>query len=356
MPLPSLLRVAAMATFTLAAPCETPGIAGLSHWPAEAAKSLATMVNTHANTGAFAVFDMDNTAYFNDLEESLLPFLEARGIITRETIDPSLLLIPFKDTDDYQETLFSYYYRLCEVDDMVCYPWVAQVFSGLTLRELKGHVDDLMTYNGTISSTYYDGDEVVPIVVNKPVPFRAQQQLFAYLHDHGIAVYIMTAAAEELVRMVASDPKYGYNVPAERVIGVTMLLNNASSPSTPTTARKQITDGTYSEEANLDLELTPYLWTPATWMAGKMGAIRTYISQWRKPVLVGGDTPDSDGYMFFHDADVENGGVRLFVNRKEKYMEELQGMIKDNVHEQALAGLPPTAHKGWVYVKPEEIL
>ena len=363
---PSIMRcvlrgaslLAGLASLSVAAPSPAPGKPSqpLSFWPPAAAKALTKMARTHANSGAFAVFDMDNTAYKNDLEESLLPFLEARGIITRETLDPSLHLIPFKDTDDYQETLFSYYYRLCDIDDLICYPWVAQVFSGLTLRELKGHVDDLMDYNGTISSTYYDGDDIVPIVVSKPQPFRAQQQLFGYLQDHGIAVYIVSAAAEELVRMVASDPRYGYGVPPEQVIGVSMLLSNESSPSAPTTARKQIAEGAYNPSSNMDLRLTPYLWTPATWMAGKSAAIRTYIDQWRKPVLVGGDTPDSDGYMFFQDADVENGGVRLFVNRKASSMEELQGMIRDNVRGQKAAGLKPTAHKNWVYVKPEEIL
>lgn len=357
----SLVRgasLAAMASLALGAPStgNGSGCAPLSHWPAEAAKELSHMVRKHAYSGAYAVFDMDNTAYKNDLEESLLPFLENRGIITRDSLDPSLHLIPFQDTSDYKETLFSYYYRLCEVDDLICYPWVAQVFSGFTLRELKGYVDQLMAYNGTISSTYYEGDEITPIEVSKPQPFRGQQQLFKYLMDHGIDVYVMTAAAEELVRMVASDPKYGYNVPPENVVGVSMLLRNGSSLSTPTTARKQIDEGTYDQQANFDLELTPYQWTPATWMAGKTAGILTYIDQWRKPVLVGGDTPDSDGYMFFHDADVENGGVRVFINRKDSYMEELQEMIEDNAHKQKKLGQKVTADKNWIVVKPEEIL
>ena len=55
-----------------------------------------------------------------------------------------------------------------------------------------------------------------------------------------------------------------------------------------TTARKQISAGKYDEKANLGLELTPYLWTPATWMAGKHAAILTYIDEWKKPVIVGG--------------------------------------------------------------------
>lgn len=81
---------------------------------------------------------MDNTSYRYDLEESLLPYLEMKGVLTRDRLDPSLKLIPFKDQAGHKESLFSYYYRLCEIDDMVCYPWVAQVFSGFTLRGTEG--------------------------------------------------------------------------------------------------------------------------------------------------------------------------------------------------------------------------
>ena len=44
--------------------------------------------------------------------------------------------------------------------------------------------------------------------------------------ENGIEVYVMTAASEELVRMVAADPKYGYNVKPQNVIGVSTLLNS----------------------------------------------------------------------------------------------------------------------------------
>jgi hypothetical protein len=47
----------------------------LTHWTPEAASTLNAMVARHADKGAFAVFDMDNTLYRYDLEESLLPFL-----------------------------------------------------------------------------------------------------------------------------------------------------------------------------------------------------------------------------------------------------------------------------------------
>ncbi|MCU9949937.1 haloacid dehalogenase-like hydrolase [Pseudomonas sp. PDM13] len=326
----------------------------LKHWPAPAAKQLDALIAANANKGAYAVFDMDNTSYRYDLEESLLPFLEAKGVLTREKLDPSLKLIPFKDVKGHKESLNSYYYRLCELDDLVCYPWVAQVFSGFTLRELKGYVDELLASGKPVPATYYEGDEVKTIEINPPKLFTGQQELMNKLRENGIEVYIMTAALEELVRMVAADPKYGYNVKPENVIGVTTLLKDRKTGAL-TTARKQIEEGTYDEKANLDLEITPYLWTPATWMAGKQAAILTYIDEWKKPILVGGDTPDSDGYMLFHGTDVEKGGLRVWINRKAKYMDQITAMQKKNAEAQAKLGLPVTADRNWVVVTPEEI-
>ena len=348
---PVLHLMAAVLALALTAPVVA---TELKHWPEPAAKQLASMIEANANKGNFAVFDMDNTSYRYDLEESLLPFLENQGVLTREKLDPSLKLIPFKDTAEHQESLFSYYYRLCEIDDMVCYPWVAQVFSGFTLAELKGYVDALMASGKPVPSTYFDGDVVKNIEVQPPQVFAGQVELFNKLMENGIEVYVMTAASEELVRMVAADPQYGYNVKPQNVIGVTTLLKNRQSGEL-TTARKQIAAGHYDPQANMTLELTPYLWTPATWMAGKQAAILTYIDPWKKPVLVAGDTPSSDGYMLFHGVDVAKGGVHLWVNRKAKYMDQLNGMIQKNAAAQAKEGLPVTADKNWVVVKPEDI-
>ena len=326
----------------------------LKHWPQDQAKQLDAMIAANANKGNYAVFDMDNTSYRYDLEESLLPFMENKGLITRDSLDPSLKLMPFKDTAEHKESLFSYYYRLCEVDDMVCYPWVAQIFSGFTLKELKVQVDELMASGKPVPVSYFEGDVVKKSEVQPPKVFTGQAELYNKLMENGIEVYVMTAASEELVRMVASDPKYGYNVKPQNVIGVTMLLKDRKSGEL-TTARKQISAGKYDEKANLGLELTPYLWTPATWMAGKQAAILTYIDEWKKPVLVGGDTPTSDGYMLFHSVDVAKGGIHLWVNRKDKYMAQINGMMAKHAAAQAKEGLPVTADKNWVIVKPEEI-
>jgi hypothetical protein len=327
----------------------------LQHWPTEAAITLNNMIAQNANQSNYAVFDMDNTSYHYDLEDSLLAFLENRGILTRENIDPSLKLIDFKDTAGFVETLYSYYGRLCEIDELICYPWVAQVWSGFTLRKLKGYVDELMAHNSSIPTRYWTGDEVASRSVNRPKIFQGQVELYNALMDHGISVYVISAAHEELVRMVASDPKYGYNVPPQHVIGVSTTLKNATSGAL-TNTRKQIAEGTYNETANLDLVVTAYLWTPATWFAGKWAAVLTYLNQWRRPILVAGDTPGSDSYMLFHGVDVAKGGVRLWIRRRDAYFERLLEEIRNNTQAQIANGREVTADRNWVVVFPDQIL
>lgn len=326
----------------------------LQHWPSEAATKIDSMIAANANQGAYAVFDMDNTSYQFDIEESLLPYLEMKGVLTRESMDPSLKLIPFKDTPGFKESLNSYYYRLCEVDDLVCYPWVAQIFSGFTLRELKGYVDEVMAYGKPIPLKYYDGDQVVEGSVTPPKPFAGMQELYNRLQENGIEVYVMTAASEEIVRMIASDPKYGYNVKPQNVIGVNMLLKDRKSGAL-TTSRLQIKAGTYDPAANLDLELTPFLMNPMTWYEGKLASILGWIDQWKMPVLVAGDTAISDGYMLLNGTDIDKGGLRIWVDRKAKYTQQMQDWRVSAAKRQAELGQAVTADKNWIVVKPDDI-
>ncbi|KJZ74689.1 hypothetical protein HIM_05806 [Hirsutella minnesotensis 3608] len=354
------LAAALVATAANASPhgeCAGKHLAGpaLKHWPPEAAAALDAMIARNANNGSYAVFDMDNTSYQFDLEESLLPYLENKGIVTRAKLDPALRVIPFKDTAAHKESLYSYYHRLCDIDDAVCYPVAAQIFSGIPLRELKKHVDDLMALNESVPTTVYKGDVVTEVKVSPPRVFRGQVELYNRLMSNNITVYVVSAASEELVRMVASDPKYGYNVPPDKVIGVTLLLRDPQSGDV-TSARKQITSGNYSEAANLDKVMTPFLWTPATWKSGKWAAILTYIDEWKRPILAGGDTPDSDGPMIFQGVDVERGGIHLWVNRSAKAFAQINDMRKTSAAAQRREGLPVTADRNWVVVTPEQIL
>ena len=326
----------------------------LRNWPEPAASRLSELIRRHAHSGAYAVFDADNTTYHHDLVGSLLPFMEARGVLTRDTMHPALQLIPFQDRPGWRETLHSYYFRLGDLDDQIGYPWASQIFAGFTLRELKGHLDDMLTAGKPIPAQVTVDGQVREMLVDPPRLQRGQQELYAVLRQHGIEVYVVSAAAEELVRMVLSDPRYGYHVKPENVIGVSMLLRDRASGGV-TTARKLIAEGAYAPDRLLDHELTPTLWAPLPWYEGKQAAIHTYIHPWKKPVLVAGDTPHSDGPMFFRAADVEQGALRLFVSRSESHHELIHRLQADHAAAQSEHGLPVTADRNWVLVRPDDI-
>lgn len=159
-------------------------------------------------------------------------------------------------------------------------------------------MDELVASATPVQVKYYDENgKPTDAKVNPPVIYKAQAQLYNELMNNGITVYVISAGSEEIVRMVASDPKYGYNLPAENVIGVATLLRNATSQEV-TTSRLQIGQKTYNQQSNQNLVYTPVLWSPLTWYSGKWAAILEYIDPWKKPVLVAGDTPVSDGKSF----------------------------------------------------------
>ncbi|CAF1031111.1 unnamed protein product [Rotaria sordida] len=183
-------------------------------------------------------------------------------------------------------------------------------------------------------------------------PASAQQELYNRLMANGIEVYVITASHEELVRMVLCDRKYGYNVKPENIIGITTLLKNGTQM---TTSRKQITDNTYNQKQNLNLKFTFHVWSPQTALVGKYGAILTYISQWKMPIFVTGDTPSSDGYMLFHAYNQQRGTLRLWVNRRDAYLTLIKQMQNQHAKEQKKNELPVTADKNWMYVTPNDL-
>lgn len=327
----------------------------LPSWPAAHAEALCSLIKSNAHKGAFAVFDADNTTYQHDLVGAFLPFLEQRGILSRATLPEALRIIPFQDSAGFTESLNSYYGRLGEIDDQVGYPWASQVFSGLTLRELKGHLDTLLALETPIAAqAIVNGrleDQLHPI----PRMLRGQQALFAALRQHGIEVYVVSAAAEELVRMIVSDPRYGYHVKPENVIGVSLALRNRETHEL-TTARKLIAEGRYQPQNLLDYELTHTLWAPMPWYEGKYAAIRSHIHKWKRPILVAGDTPQSDGPMLFRGPDTGAGGLRIFVSRGPAHWQKMRELQDEHAQAQVEQGQPITADQNWLLVSPQELI
>lgn len=334
----------------------------LRHWPKEARAQIEAMIQANANKGQYATFDMDQTTYRYDLLDPLLAYMDQKGLLTRETMDPSLKLIPFKDSPDFKggkENMTSYYWRLCAMHDLISYPWASQIFAGFTLTELKKNLDEMLALKEPIERQVWDGDKVVTVRLPIPKMFRGMQELYAKLRENGIDVYIMTAAHEEIIRMVACDPKYGYNIDPEKVIGVNVLLKNPKTGEL-TNARMQIRDGKYDPEKNMDLVTTSFLTNPMTWFEGKQGSTIGYINQWQRPIMAGGDSTGSDTYML-ESVDVERGGIKLWINRKsgdptrDKKAVWTMEHAKKSAEEQKKLGMPVTADKNWIFIDPETI-
>lgn len=327
----------------------------LASWPEAARIRLQDLILRHANSGAFAVFDADQTTYQHDLVSAFLPFLEAKGVLTRDTMHPSLKLIPFFDRHDYQESLYSYYERLGQIDDQIAYPWASQIFAGFQIRQLKIWMDEMLALTSPLTAQVSNGITEKTDIIEVPKMLKAQQELYAALQSHGIEVFVVTAAAEELVRMIVADPQYGYVVKPENVIGVNLALRHPVSLEL-STSRKKIEEGCYSPELMQDYELTPTLWAPMPWYEGKYAAIRSFIHKWRKPILVAGDTPQSDGPMFFRAPDLEKGGLRLFVNKGPRYLAHLQQLQDQHEQAQLEQGLQPNAKENWLIVDTHQLL
>ena len=326
----------------------------MKQWPLKEAARMEKLIRRHAHRGEFAVFDADNTIWYQDLEETLLPYLENRKILTRQMLDPSLKLIPFHPDD----TLVSYGFKLYDIDHKIGYPWLAQVFSGFTLTVLKEYVDELFALNGrVIPCKYWKNNELVEYLPTSPRIYPAQRELINTLQANGIEVYVITAALEELTRMIVSDPKYGLNVKPENVIGISCLLKDRKTHRL-TTARKQITNGhfwdeIFTKEDHYAMEVTPYIQSPDTHYAGKPAALKEYIHPIKQPILVSGDSPSDHCLLFC--SDYSKGGLKLWINRKEEDWNFTQKAYKKYAEQEKELGLDTTGDKNWIMVYPKDI-
>lgn len=326
----------------------------MKYWPEKVAARIKKLIQQHSHKGEYAVFDADNTIWNHDLEESLLPYLENKGFLSRHTIDPSLHIIPFHPDD----TLLSYGFKLYGIDYKIGYPWFAQVFAGFTLNQLKEQVDELFALNGKmIPCKRWENEQLVDSAVRSPRIYPAQLELINTLHANGIEVYVITAALEELTRMIVSDPSYGLHIKPENVIGVSCLLKDRKTKEV-TTARRQILKGHFWDEIftktdHYAMEVTPYILSPDTLYGGKLAALKEYIHPIKKPILAAGDSA-SDHFLLFC-SDYNKGGLKLWVNHGEEAWNAIQKEYQKRAKQEKEQGFDATADKNWIMVYPEDL-
>ena len=312
----------------------------MKYWSEEHQKLInsAIRMSKSKHARSFAVFDADNTIWKHDLTEGLLAWMCVHGHLSIQTLDSSILPIPIRPN----ETLLSYYNFLCSIDHSIGYLFAVQIFAGFSLSELRVFVRKLMETKVPIETPIRDGIQAIPV----PQIFPAQRELIHTLQSQGVEVWIVSASLEEIVRMVASDERYGVNLPPERVIGVNLIMNSPNDDSflVGPIERRQGCQGNeyYFSEERLGYKLSTVPYAPLTWYGGKVAAILEWIESIDKPMLVAGDSPN-DFYMQFH-ADEE--GVRLRIDTNPDHKVQLENKI--SLHEQGSMYSSP--RKGWLEV------
>jgi phosphorylcholine phosphatase len=318
----------------------------LTFWNDAAKQQIQNAIQTAKinDDQPFAVFDADNTIWKHDLEEALLAWLENENRLQFSDLNPSNIpILPRKN-----ETLFSYYEYLSEIDHSLCYLWACQAFEGFSLQELFLEIKKML------STT-----EAIPVVVNKngiwqnktvPIPkiYPGQRQLIKHLMDSGIQVWVVSASPEELVRYVVSLPEYGLNIPPEQVIGVNLLLRKKQEATAGAFEREKQYKGLehYFSPERIEYKFTSYPITPLTWYAGKVAAIKSWIHPCKRPMLVAGDSPN-DFHMQFYSS-----GVKLRIHCSDEHKLVLEETKKNR---NIVTSSDEDPYVGWLETTPASL-
>jgi Phosphoserine phosphatase len=238
----------------------------------------------NASNKPYAVFDWDNTCIMNDTEEHLYMYQldnlafkltpEEMGALVRKnvpagafskdynnaagepvTIDAvatdiensyaflysnyegfngTMSLEDIKKTDQYQDFRAKMWYVYDAIGDTygtkISYTWVLFFFKNMTTAEVQAVAEK--------SNDYGLGSDIRKIKLTSPalLPGKAGVvsasfttglrlteeigDLMNTLRANGIDVYVCTASLEDVVAVFATNPKYGYNVARENVIGM----------------------------------------------------------------------------------------------------------------------------------------
>ena len=319
-------------------------------WPEEQRRVIEQMlqsVRAERRTDHYAVFDADNTLWEFDIEESLLVWLEYRGFLSLSKMNPSIFPVPPKDA----ESVWDYYTRLSDWDHSICYLWAVQTLDGFCLEQLKCELDAMMEFDDPKGIPTKRNQEMYYIPV--PKIFRGQQDLLEALRLYDIEPWVVSASAEDIVRMVVSDPKYGLHIKPEHVIGVNLLLEYPDGTMISSAEqRKQGFGGDFFRSVERQkAKFTHHVYAPMTWYAGKVAAIKEWIHPSQRPILVAGDSPN-DFFMQFY-TDVEHQGVRLRIEREASHREQLKQAIE--LRQQEKTPSDPYPNLGWVGVTPKEL-
>lgn len=281
----------------------------LSRWPEPVRAALEACVDGLEGP-SYAVFDADGTLWNHDLEMALLALLDVRGEVRPETLDPAVLPVPPLPG----ESLLAYYDRILPLDTGLAYLWIAQVFAGWSLGELDALIGELVRSRGPIGTSR----------MHPPRVRAGMRELVSWLESRGVAVWIVSAALEELVRLRVGREEDPLPIRPERVLGLNLMLTDGLTLRSSAADRRDGLSGEgFRSAERMRRRLTWFPTSPTTWYHGKVAAIRTWIDAEQGPCLAAGDS-GSDLPML---RTVRPGGVALLVGGEEEPTPDAEGRV-----------------------------
>ena len=308
------------------------------------------------NRRPYAVFDWDNTCIMNDCEEALLmyqinhlqykmmpdefvqvmwkdvpkgPFtsdyttVEGKPVTMEDLAadvesdyrwlyanykglagDKSLEAI--QETDqfkDFRAKLYFMYDAICDTHPLeVGYKWIIYFYKNMTPVEMQAMAAASNDHGigDALRKVAYESPHTLPgkagVVSDKHFHgIRIHEEIRALMHTlraNGIDVYVSTASLDDVVRVFAGHPNYGYGVPPENVIGM----------------RLEMKDGKYTSDYKSGWHFN--------YGPGKTVGIRGELESKKGygPLLVFGDS-DGDAWML---RDFKDTAAGVIVNRMKK--------------------------------------
>ncbi len=115
-------------------------------------------------------------------------------------------------------------------DVSIAYPWVLYLFTGMNEQQVRQMVNETLEWQktqpiekvkwtspaslpgqaGVVSVSWKNGLRLMP----------EMQDAFKAFRDAGFDVWVCTASFVDVIKEISSNPNYGYNNPADRVIGM----------------------------------------------------------------------------------------------------------------------------------------
>ncbi|WP_223432678.1 haloacid dehalogenase-like hydrolase [Pseudomonas sp. GL-B-26] len=255
--------------------CTLPLSRNPARWSPLNQKRLQAVIDEHGVKSAsycpdqrpYAVFDWDNTCIMNDCEEALLVYQinylqykltpDEFAAVVRQDVPNGAFMKDYTMVDgkpvkmediakeiqaseqykDFLAKLYFMYDAICDSYPVeIGYKWILYFYKNMTTAELQAMAEASNNYaigdalrkvkyessrtlsgrTGVVADTHFHG-------------IRIHEEIRGLMHTlraNGIDVYVSTASIDDVVRVFAGNPHYGYGVPPENVIGLRMAMED----------------------------------------------------------------------------------------------------------------------------------